>query len=355
MSQFDKKIVYLDYIEEEEKVKNAGSGKIIFQGGRLCLSLNISGLYQTDTIKCELSLLQKDSDFVLDYIFFEKGRCTYSRIFQEKELYDKGILYEESIGIRIRITEKRYLQTIWKELEETAQENKEKQENKIKQQEDTLKPEEWEIEKVEMAKEETAKEEPKREDIEKDVIEKEDIEKDVIEKEQIRKEEREAFSQMVQAEVREVAKEMVEEKLSYQPVDAPTKPSNKESTMKERDYPPIQDDKWCQLEQIYPSIHPFANEKKYLSIEPKDFVVLTKEFQPLANNSFLLHGFYNYRHIILGKIERGELDTYYIGVPGVFYEREKMVAVMFGFESFESGKEPSEIGSFGYYMKKVEI
>lgn len=88
----------------------------------------------------------------------------------------------------------------------------------------------------------------------------------------------------------------------------------------------------------------------YVKLEPKDFIILSSKYQHLVNNSFLLHGFYNYRHIILGK----EGD-YYLGVPGVFYEREKMVALMFGFEAFECGSREPESGEFGYYLRKVEL
>ena len=88
--------------------------------------------------------------------------------------------------------------------------------------------------------------------------------------------------------------------------------------------------------------------------------MLTKEYQPLSGNSFLLHGFYNYNHIILGKLQDSNDEctgsaNYYIGVPGVYYEREKAVAIMFGFNSFECNREPATTGTFGYYMKKVEI
>ena len=69
------------------------------------------------------------------------------------------------------------------------------------------------------------------------------------------------------------------------------------------------------------------------------------------NNSFLLHGFYNYRHVILGK----EGEVHYLGVPGVFYEREKMVALMFGFEAFECCGGKAEPGKFGYYLRRVRI
>ena len=50
-----------------------------------------------------------------------------------------------------------------------------------------------------------------------------------------------------------------------------------------------------------------------------------------------------------------EQVKYYIGVPGNFYEREKQVARMFGFESFEGTREPAWEGDFGYYLIAVEL
>ena len=154
----------------------------------------------------------------------------------------------------------------------------------------------------------------------------------------------------------------------------------------------ILDDKWEQLCKMYPVVHPYEDERKYISIQPKDFVVMTGDYQHLANNSFLLHGFYNYRHIVLGREpvheeevgaaeadknrawnerQRTERDTgikemngvrnedamgdFYLGVPGVYYEREKMVALMFGFEAFECIGGKAESGKFGYYLRRVKI
>lgn len=113
---------------------------------------------------------------------------------------------------------------------------------------------------------------------------------------------------------------------------------------------PLYESKWEQLLSAYEQIHPYGDNRIYIKLEPKDFIVLRSNYQHLVNNSFLLHGFYNYRYVILGK----EKD-YYIGVPGVFYEREKMVALMFGFEAFECEGGEAEEGKFGYYLRKVEI
>lgn len=113
----------------------------------------------------------------------------------------------------------------------------------------------------------------------------------------------------------------------------------------------LKEDKWEQLLDTYEQIHPYGDDRVYIKIEPRDFVILQSNYQHLVNNSFLLHGFYNYRYIILGK----EQDCYYLGVPGVFYEREKMVALMFGFEAFECPGGNVGAGEFGYYLRKVEL
>lgn len=142
---------------------------------------------------------------------------------------------------------------------------------------------------------------------------------------------------------------------------------------------PISEDKWQQLCALYPVCHPFGSKEDYVSITPGDFVVLRKEYQNLVSNSFLLHGFYNYHHIILGRKEDPMGEIYYLGVPGAYYEREKMVAVMFGFEGFqvsdqkrnsgvtglthtesmavqkEDTAQRTPAGAFGYYMRRVEI
>lgn len=112
----------------------------------------------------------------------------------------------------------------------------------------------------------------------------------------------------------------------------------------------LKEDKWEQILDMYEQIHPYGDERVYVKLEPKDFVILQSKYQHLVNNSFLLHGFYNYRYVILGKEQ-----NYYLGVPGVFYEREKMVAQMFGFEAFECPGGNVRAGEFGYYLRKVEL
>lgn len=116
----------------------------------------------------------------------------------------------------------------------------------------------------------------------------------------------------------------------------------------------LKEDKWEQILASYDRIHPYGDSRVYVKIAPKDFIILSSNCQHLVNNSFLLHGFYNYRYVILGRGEKS-LRDYFLGVPGVFYEREKMVALMFGFEAFECEGGDPKPGDFGYYLRKVEL
>ena len=118
---------------------------------------------------------------------------------------------------------------------------------------------------------------------------------------------------------------------------------------------PLKETKWKQLWEIYPRISPFQDGRKYLSVGPGDFVILPEKYFAMVNNSFLLHGYYNYHHLVLKRMEAQGQIKYYIGVPGNYYDREKQVAVMFGFEGFEGMQEPAKTGDFGYYFKTIEL
>lgn len=80
-------------------------------------------------------------------------------------------------------------------------------------------------------------------------------------------------------------------------------------------------------------------------------VIRLSEFEPgLRENSFLLHGFYRYKHILLASgMVRGQVH-YYVMVPGVKIEREQKIADMYGFHDFITlDSQPPRPGVFGYY------
>lgn len=110
---------------------------------------------------------------------------------------------------------------------------------------------------------------------------------------------------------------------------------------------------------VYPSLPEFLYCKKCIRIEPQDIGILPMESWFLASNSFLLHGYYNFNHLLLGwKTDKPE--AFILGVPGIYDRREKIMAGMFGFESFEimgrrdPEKSPIPEGAMGYWYRSIE-
>jgi hypothetical protein len=108
----------------------------------------------------------------------------------------------------------------------------------------------------------------------------------------------------------------------------------------------------------YPRIYPFEDNEVILcvKIEPKDIGLLPKETWSLSNNSFLMHGFYCYHHLIFAKLKNRYGCYYVIGIPGIYHSRERFMARMFGFEEFKSiRKRELKQGDFGYWYLPVNL
>ena len=111
--------------------------------------------------------------------------------------------------------------------------------------------------------------------------------------------------------------------------------------------------------QDFTKIKFFTYDKgEFLTIKPQDIGLLPRENWNYGNNSFLLHGYYNYRYLILARIgdETKGRTRYILGVPGNYYSNEKYMASMFGFPHFVlARKQPSQDGRFGYWYTDVRL
>lgn len=64
-------------------------------------------------------------------------------------------------------------------------------------------------------------------------------------------------------------------------------------------------DIWEQFLKNHPASMPFSEKNiTCIKIELKDLRELPRKYWYLGNNSFLLHGFFNYRYLVIGKIRR---------------------------------------------------
>ena len=294
MAGYDKKIVYLSYMELGNKLKSAGFVKKEVQNDNCNLDMHLSGMNELADGKYDIAVVGfSGEEYILDKIYIHMGCGEWKDSYQNGTIGVEGVRYTDAAKLIVKISETKWIEggfgNVMKDKEERKAETVEIKEKKVKDKE-------RHNDKTDMP----------------------------TQNQQIRKSELKAGSI--------AEKGRLEENYGI-----------KMENM-------ILDDKWEQLCQIYPTVHPYEDDRVYITIQPKDFVIMTGDYQHLANNSFLLHGFYNYRHIILGKE-----DDFYLGVPGVYYEREKMVALMFGFEAFECNGGKAEPGKFGYYLRRVKI
>ena len=95
-----------------------------------------------------------------------------------------------------------------------------------------------------------------------------------------------------------------------------------------------------------------------IQLELKDLRSLPKKYWYLGNNSFLLHGFFNYRYLVLGRTAE---ERWVLGVPGVYQRQERVMAAIFGFPEFfaagpggerRGGREP--VNHFGCWVRYIE-
>ena len=103
-----------------------------------------------------------------------------------------------------------------------------------------------------------------------------------------------------------------------------------------------------ELSSCYSKIKVEEIEGECIKIAPKDISYLPKKYWHLSNNSFLLHGFYNYKYILLCENIVDNKKVYKICVPGVFHNKEQTMARMFGFTEFKC-KGQREMMRFGYW------
>lgn len=311
--RYDRKIKYLELMENSVSLQNAGFVKLERRDGQVCLQIKAERLRSTDNGEVQVLLVSEESEAVLGKLCLEQGRGSVIFEVKDGEELAGGIGYDDLQEIKILLQKDRFLRC----------KIKEKAEIKMVEKVPVVvasEIEEAEVEKSELETMDKPMQQPELGAIVLEATSPEEKQEPILALQMPREEYKEPIEEHASNLVRALA-----------------------ST------------KWQQLWDMYPHTRPFEDKREYLRLKPEDLVVLSSECYPLVSNSFLLHGFYNYQHLILTKeLVRGQ-EQYYIGAPGNFYAKEKQVAILFGFESFEGKVEPAQNGDFGYYMIPVEI
>lgn len=105
----------------------------------------------------------------------------------------------------------------------------------------------------------------------------------------------------------------------------------------------------------FPVMYPFRSGdiEESVRIEPKDIGCMPIRLWSFANNRFLLHGYYCYKHLIFAHLHRG---CYALGVPGIYSEQESKKAAEYSFNEFQPiGPGKIMQGVFGYWFTEIHV
>ena len=111
------------------------------------------------------------------------------------------------------------------------------------------------------------------------------------------------------------------------------------------------DQEWEQIRSSCHKVETCRELGEVYRVNKGNFAVLPESMKHILQNSFLVHGLMNYGYLLLFRVDE-KVRQFGVGVPGVYYEKEKLVAEMFGFPQFWCDGR-SDNGKFGYYLRIV--
>lgn len=324
-------VTYIYSYDDKKKGSNTGFAKIEIRGNDGRMEIHMRGAYP-GRMKCRVYLFVEDAGDMVGVPFGEmnlqNGAGDFSAIFKVENINGVPINFFAMEGIILIGDEQRIFLSRWTEGNpiEVCPERFRVWETVKAEQEPELKPE---IEKAlispeepEMGKEEIPSAEPERSG-----------EEMVSEKMTINKEEA-----TVSEEPHRALEEAEEENIAA--TEIPMR-----NIFPRYNWRQI----WENLKANHDNFVLYHKEEICcVKIELKDIRELPRRYWYLGNNSFLLHGFFNYRYLVVGEI--GE-ERWFIGIPGIYQNQERVMAAIFGFPEFLP--EPVE-NRFGYWCRMIE-
>lgn len=378
MSNYRRLISYIYAYEGEIKGKNIGFAKIEARNGQCKIQVNVKKVY-VGSSDMGVYLLGQDTEIMLGKIFIRGGAGEFRTAVLVNNVENSGQTMDQCFGLTIHSVDDSWQSytTIWEDAAaRTAAENETETETSVTHAAQ-LQPVDSD------AVEHTAQ------------IDLSEITAEQREQEEMNKKPKTFIPEMTAAETRPEVRSVVEEieseieaqswaepqrqpesQCQPEPYSQP-EPQCQPPIMEERTAAPIEDSAvleqleqeedeenqsdrlWRHFSRTYPKIVAFdyANGCEILTIKPQDIGLLPRETWTYGNNSFLLHGYYNYRHLIIVRLNNPDgAPRYLLGVPGHYYSNEKYMATMFGFPNFVLAKmQPAGDGRFGYWYADINM
>lgn len=394
MSNYRRLISYIYAYEGDVKGKNIGFAKLETRNGQCKINVNVKKVY-VGSNDMGVYLLSNGEEIFLGTIFIRNGAGEFRTVVQANNIDGSGYTMEQCYGLAIHDVKDPWQSyaTIWEDAVAYAAEVTLKENEPKKEEEQNYEPIIQEIEQEVEAQEEL-KEAEKILEISKELtpeVSQQEVDLEPVEPEQLEELtldeaaeptelnepvegmdhagsallEKEAEAEVPETEAElDVTSEISDlPSLESEPIQPEPLPigdqQELERLQKEEEEESEPQDTWQLFRRTYPKIKAFDYEKgcEILTIKPQDIGMLPREIWVYGNNSFLLHGYYNYRYLILARLENPDgMPRYLLGVPGHYYSNEKYMASMFGFPNFVLSKQqPAGDGRFGYWYTDIKM
>lgn len=387
MAGYRRLISYIYAYEGEEKGKNIGFAKLESRNGQCRLSVNVKKVYAGGN-DIGVYLLSSGQEIFLGNIFIRNGCGEFRTIINVENVMGTGNSMDSCIGLIIyeKGEEWRVYKTVWEDAVAQAAEldlaeAAEKKQEYIEKKDERLKKR---IEELNREIDEAAESEAVEAKIEASEMVPEqaaETTKSDITVENDNAAESETVAEDAAPEVPNIPQNTPEPEIVQQPqppTEQPSSPSSRpfiQQSQQEdiplgnpRDLERLDEEEekwgpevlWNRFRKHYPKMQAFDSPgtAEILTIRPQDIGLLPRENWGYGNNSFLLHGYYNYRYLIFARVgdEKHTRARYILGVPGHYYSNEKYMASMFGFPHFVLAKtQPAQDGRFGYWYADVRM
>lgn len=343
MAGLQRFITYIYKYEKDEKKENAGFAKIEIRSGICRIEVHIRNM-NTEHTKATVYLFAEKENIIqgvpVGDLSFSKGSGDVRYAFETKELGSFGMTMPEMEGIFIPLEDSFYLASRWKDgkIEQSRFRIMEKTQRQGNQEKSAQPSDESEAGKEEKA--ETGQ--PNEEEMRQKTVKEEEA-ADASEEKTGKPEETDDAPKQKAEEQKEAAER------KQHPIQATELPL--EAFFEESGWNGIFQKLRLKSEVFFPFE---GQDIECIRMQLNDLQEFPKKYWYIGNNSFLLHGFFGYRHIIFGKMEEKGEQRYFIGVPGVFMNQERIMAAMFGFPEFRTAKTTEyKTGNFGYWYRII--
>lgn len=321
MAGFQRFITYLYKYENDNKQDNVGFAKVEIRNSACRLEVHVRNL-NLEISSCTVYLFARNEKIMqsvpMGELQIHRGTADMRYMFEEKNIQEFGLTMDKMEGIFISISENLYIASQWKEGEiqkqyvqvqekiKMPQREEMQEEAELPKEQEPLQPQNQE---AAQGPQESAAQQPEREAAMESSASKEEMESENLK-----------------------ATEISTENLSQ------------EGSL---------EDAYQKMKLKLTVFFPFQGEEiECIKADITDIQELPKKYWYLGKNSFLLHGFFNYRHLVVGEIRKGEKPEYFIGVPGIFQNQERLMATMFGFPEFRTAEQTEfKTGNFGYWYR----